>query len=159
MSPRWRLILASAALLGWLSYLGYAALTKSHGPIVSHAQAAAAASVVVAEVVLDPAGRPDSRVKVVETRKEGSPAAGSEITVANLTEASGFTGPGRYLLYLTQPDVAVVRVGPDGAPVQSFAYSIVGQQRSPGNDLAGVGKPLIYAWNEDVRKQDEKLRR
>jgi hypothetical protein len=38
------------------------------------------------------------------------------------------------------------------------ACAVVGQQRSPGNDLAGVGKPLIYPWNDDVRKQAEKLR-
>jgi hypothetical protein len=33
----------------------------------------------------------------------------------------------------------------------------VGPQRSPG-DGGGGGSPLIYAWDEDVRQQAEKLK-
>jgi shikimate dehydrogenase len=47
MSPRWRLIIAATAFLGWLGYLSYAAATKSRAPVVSHAQAAAADAAVV----------------------------------------------------------------------------------------------------------------
>jgi hypothetical protein len=37
------------------------------------------------------------------------------------------------------------------------AFTLVGQQRSPGHDPGGVGKPLVYRWNDDVRKQFETL--
>jgi hypothetical protein len=142
MSRRWRLILASVAFVGWLSYLGYAALMKNRGPVISRAQAAAAKYAVVADVGVKD-GKPDRKVKVVETLSRNGPANGTEIEVGNLpaaTEKGGFTGPGEYLLLLTEPP-----------------FVVVGQQRSPGNDLAGTGPPQVYRWSDDVRKQYEKL--
>ena len=71
------------------------------------------------------------------------PAVGTEIEVENLpaaTDKSGFTGPGDYLLLMTDRP-----------------YYVVGQQRSPGNDLSGVGPPLVYRFSDSVRKQFEKL--
>jgi hypothetical protein len=44
------LIVAAVLFVGWLSWLGYAALTKSRAPVVSHAQAATAPVAVVAEL-------------------------------------------------------------------------------------------------------------
>ena len=41
MNARLRLIIAAVAFFGWLGYLSYAAVTKSHAPVVSHTQAAA----------------------------------------------------------------------------------------------------------------------
>src|SRR5437762_6947573 len=100
MSRRWRLILAAAAFIGWLSYLGYAALTKNRGPVISQAQAAAAKHVIVADVTTDDNGKPLRRVKVIEALSQDGPASGAEIDVENLsaaTDKSGFTGPGPYL--------------------------------------------------------------
>lgn len=157
MSPRWRLILAAAAFLGWLAYLGYAAAVKSHDPIVSRAQAAAAKYQIVAEVKAGADGKAAAQVaKVVEPLlTEGAPAAGTDIFVSNLPEAK-FDGEGRYLL-LVIPDPTIRFARTDGPPLPTFA--VVGQQRSPGTDLTNVGPPLIYPWTEDVRKQAEKLRR
>lgn len=135
MAPRWRLAAAAVAFLAWLGYLGYAALTKSRDPIVSHAQAAAAKVAVVADV---PAA---GDVTVTETLWGAIPPGA--VTVPNLTEARGFTGPGRYLLLLTQ---------------SHGGWLVVGQQRSPGSDLAGVGPPLVYPWTADIRAQAGKLR-
>ncbi|MFO0824155.1 MAG: hypothetical protein U0792_13755 [Gemmataceae bacterium] len=136
MKSRWQLILAAAAFLGWLAYLSYAAATKSHAPIVSHIQASAANAAVVAEVT-----SLDAKPKVAE--KLWGDAPEGEIEVLNLSEARGFVGPGRYVLYLER---------------RHAMWLIVGQQRSPGNDLSGVGKPLIYPWSDDVRVQAEKLK-
>jgi hypothetical protein len=137
MTQRLRLIIAAAAFLGWIAWLSFAAITKSHAPIVSHVQAAVATAAVVAELH-------DTGPKVVIAEKDklwGAIPTG-EIEVANLPEARGFAGPGKYLLYLYAP---------------RGAWLVVGQQRSPGNELAGVGQPIIYPWSDDVQKQAEKL--
>lgn len=152
-SGRVRLLLAVVLFVGWLAWLGYAALRKSHDPIVSHAQAAAAQLGLVGEVKAGAEGKASQFVTVVEPLTEGSPAAGTEIFVRNLPEAT-FRGPGPYLLLLA-PDPSLVFVRTDGPRLPAFL--VVGQQRSPGNDLAGVGPPLIYPWTDDVRKQAERL--
>jgi hypothetical protein len=131
------LIIAAAAFFGWIAWLGFAALKKSHAPIVSHVQAAVATAAVVVELH-------DTGPKVVIEEKGklwGSIPPG-EIEVANLPDARGFAGPGKYLLYLHAP---------------RGMWLVVGQQRSPGNDLGGVGQPIIYPWSDDVRMQAERL--
>lgn len=153
MSPRWRLILAAAAFLGWMAYLGYAAAVKSHAPIVSHAQAAAARVWVVAEVMPGADGKASPVATVAEVLSEGAPAAGTELFVSNLPEAK-FGGSGQYLLLLV-PDPAIKMPRADGPPRPAF--QVVEQQRSPGSELAGAGTPLIYPWTDDVRKQAERL--
>src|SRR5580692_6277800 len=66
ISKRVRFFVALTLFIGWLGYLGYAALTKSHSPIVSHAQAAATELAVVTEVQVSADAKPDMKVKVVE---------------------------------------------------------------------------------------------
>jgi hypothetical protein len=142
MRGRWRLVLAAAAFLAWLSYLGYAALTKDRGPVISRAQAAAAKSAIVATVA-DEGGKPRPLVKVNESLWPNGPSAGTEIEIENLpsaTDRGGYTGPGDYLLLLTDPP-----------------FRLVGQQRSPGNDFANSGPPLIYRWSDGVRRQFERI--
>lgn len=143
MSPRLRLAVAAALFLGWLGWLGYAAAVKSRAPIVSRAQAAVAGSFVVAHVRAQAEGKPASRVKVGEVLHGKELAPGAEIDVANLPDAHGFDGDGDYLLLLRDPSAG--------------GFSVVGQQRSPGYELAGAGKPLIYRWSEDVKGQVMKL--
>jgi hypothetical protein len=136
MSPRIRLLLAAALFLGWIAYLGFAALTKSRAPLLSRVQAASADAAVVAR--WDGHG-----TRATVTRHLwGIPLEG-EIDVQNLPKARGFTTPGEYLLYV------VSRHG---------TWEVVGPQRSPGMEPIGSGSPLIYPWTEDVQKQEGRLR-
>lgn len=142
MSRRWRLILAAIAFFGWLSYLSYAALTKSREPVISRAQAAAAKHALVATVEEED-GKPRSTVKVIESLWGHGPASGTEIVIENLPSATtkgGYTGPGDYFLLLTDPP-----------------FRVVGQQRSPGNDLAHTGPPLIYRWADGLKREFEAI--
>jgi len=146
MSKRVRLIVAAVLFVGWLGWLSIAAITKSRAPTVSRAQAAVATVPVVAKLKTGENGKPETTATVVERIKEDGPAVGTEIVVTNLSEATGFSGPGPYLLLLTS-------VKSDG----QSNYLLVGQQRSPGTDLTDVGPPKIYPWSEDVRKQVVRL--
>jgi hypothetical protein len=154
ISKRVRLFAALVLFIGWMSYLGYAALTKSRSPIVSHAQAAAAEVAVVAEVETSEEGKPSIKAKVVELLSKEGPPPGTVLFILNLSDVRGFDGPGQYLLLLTPDAIFRPNNGNDVPP-----YSVVGQLRSPGNDITGYGKPAIYRWNDDVRKQYEKLHR
>ena len=149
-----RLIVAAALFLGWLSWLGYSALAKNRGPIVSHVQASAAAHAVVGEVTVGADGKPAPEVKIVESFTAGGPAAGSEIYVVNLSEAKGFDGPGEYLLLLSDRQL------PMSVPINGKSFpmhALVGLQRSPGYELANTGSPTIYKLTPEVRTQAEKL--
>jgi hypothetical protein len=154
MNPRVRLIVALALFLAWLGWLGYAAMSKSRGPVVSRVQATATTYAVVAEVSAGTEGKPAAQPRVIEVIAGDGPPANTILLVANLPEAKGFTGPGQYLLLLT-PDPSVGRVVIDGKDLP--AYAVVGQQRSPGYDLANVGPPMIYPVSDDVKAQAERL--
>lgn len=146
MSPRLRLVAAAALFLGWIGWLGYAAATKSRGPVVSRAQAAVATHAVVAGVRSPAGGKPSARATVSEVLAGTGLTAPGEIEVANLPEAHGFDGDGDYLLLLRSDPV-------------TGGFVVVGQQRSPGYELAGAGQPHIYRWSDDVRGQVNKLLR
>lgn len=154
MSPRVRMIVATMLFLGWMGWLGFAALNKSRGPVVSRAQAAATSHPVIAEVKDGNDGRPSQFVIVVEALTENGPATGSEQFITNLPATTGYQGPGQYLLMLT-PDPVVVTARPDGPTLTP--YLVVGQQRSPAYEMAGVGPPMIYANTRDVHGQATKL--
>ena len=164
------LVVSAALLVAWLGWLSYTALTKSRAPTVSHVQAAAAEVAVVAEVTTGEAdrssfllrqpgnieelkargGKPAFVVTVVERLTGEGPAEGTQIGVTNLPGATGYDGPGRYLLLLlSQKSDARL----DNHP----AYELVGPQSSPGAGFAEVGPPKIYPWSDDVRKQVAKL--
>lgn len=151
---RLRLIAAAALFLGWMGWLGYTAVVKYRGPVVSQVQVAAASHIVVAEVRAGPDEKPAPEVKVVESLKAGSPAVGASIYVANLPEAKGFTGPGHYLLLLGENPLPR-SIPIDGRDVPMF--SLVGVQRSPGYELSGTGSPTIYPMTEEIRAQVKKL--
>lgn len=125
-------------LLGWFTWLGSTALTKSREPVVSRAQAAAAPVAVVAE--LSGSGEvANAQVVVKESLTAASPPVGAVIVVKNLPVCTGFHGPGEYLLLLQ--------------PLGAEDFVVVGQQNSPGARLEGVGAPKIYAWGPAVRAQ------
>lgn len=138
ISPRIRLLLAAALFFGWLGYLGYAALNKSHEPRVSIAAIAAAKTLVVVDLTSGPGGKPVTHVKGETV--DGKPF---EANITNLAEAHGYVQPGKYLLLL----------GPDGDD-----YAVVGSPSSPGYS-AHRDSPTIYPWNRDVQAQVQKLRR
>lgn len=151
-----RLVAAAALFAGWLAWLGYTALTKYRGPVVSHVQVEAAAHAVVAEVKADKDGKPDTAVRITESLKSNSPAVGTELYVMNISDAKGFDGPGEYLLLLTD------NLNPREMPLNGKNLpmrSLVGMQRSPGYELSGTGGPLIYRMSDGVRAQFQKLTR
>ena len=75
---RARLGVAAVLFAGWLAYLGYAAATKSRGPVVSRAQLAVASAAVVASVDATADGK--RTAVVVEPLTAGAPAADSPAT-------------------------------------------------------------------------------
>lgn len=143
ISPQKRLVFVAVVFTGWMAWLGYAAVTKSRGPILSRAQAAATTHLVVAELIAGEEDRPAPQARVTESfNAEGTPP-GTVLTVANLPETRGFEGPGLYLLMLAKD--------PAGG------FYVVGPQRSPGYDLGGAGRPVIYKWSADVQAQAKRL--
>jgi type II secretory pathway pseudopilin PulG len=164
-------VVTGALLVGWLGWLGDTALTKSRAPVVSRAQAAASVVPVVARLtdgnkelralhargagvarattaLRGDDGKPAFAATVVEQLTPTGPATGSQIAVGNLPAAGGYVGPGDYLLLLVKDDDATI----DDHP----AYYLVGQQRSPGAELADIGPPMIYAWTDETRADLER---
>jgi hypothetical protein len=167
------LLATTAVLIGWFVWLSYTALTKSRAPIVSRAQATAATVVVVAELdtatqdrvlhlrrpapnqdqivaeLKEKVDRPAIIVKVVEQLTTKGPGEGEFIGVENLPSCTGYTGPGKYLLLMNKNET--------GRFLDGDVYILVGQQRSPGADLSGVGPPMVYRWEPDVEAQAKRL--
>lgn len=148
-----RLVLAVALFTGWMGYLGYLALNRYHGPIVSHIQAAAAQVAVVAEVGATTDGKPDRTATINEVLT--APAAGLEqgrkLFIANLEVARGFEGPGQYLLLLEGGDVRPFALVQPHTAGTSYRWN-------DGVDRP-VPQPVIYRWSNEIRKQFEALAR
>jgi hypothetical protein len=146
MFARIRLVVAAILFLGWLGWLAYAVSQKGSVQIVSRAQLAAATHWVIADVNVGPDGIPLTKVAVKESRF-GEKLAGA-IEVKNLGSSAtplpvngeSRTPPaGEYLLPL-------VKVG-------EGVYAIAGLPRSPGYEAQTPQRPVIYPWNDDVKKQ------
>jgi hypothetical protein len=159
-------------LLGWLAWLAATALSKTHEPIVSRAQAAGAPIAVRARIsagdpdrtwklaqgavhagnhpreLKAPGDRPAYVVDVVERLTTAGPDA-KPIGVSNLIAVEGYTGPGEYLLLLV-PDKGTTIDGHE-------AFFVVGSQRSPAANFLEGGPLLIYRWGPDVAKQAARL--
>jgi hypothetical protein len=134
-----RLVAAALLFFGWLGYLGYAALSKSRGPVVSRAQAAGAQVAVVATLAGDDAPK---TAAVTEPLSANAPPVGTVLDIVNLDNVAGWEGTTEYLLLLEK---------------QGDRFRVVGQQRSPGYEIGGVGKSHIYRWSDDVKAQAKKL--
>lgn len=140
---------ATAAFVGWIGWLAYAAWTKERGPILSRSLLAVATHPVVAELSADEAvpSQPSSRVHVRQALTDRGPLAGSNIEVGNLARARGWQGAGEYLLLLI----------PAGSQVEAASpqhFFLVTPPRSGGYDPAD-SVPLIYPWTEAIRRQWE----
>lgn len=173
------LVLAAAAFLGWIGYLGYAVAYHRLNPpdVVSRSQLAGAKYVVVAEVKVED-GKP-SPTCTVKTKLDGEGPESGLITVTNLPSArppsdGPFPGPGEYLLFLVPDGLADPKAGP---------YRVAGWPRSPGvegyepgqelkyldkdadgkpvvksyNPPRHIRPPLVYPWNDGVQAQMRKL--
>jgi len=111
-----RLLLAAALFLGWIGYLGYLAATATRPVVLSRPQFLLSTFDVIAEVK-DRDGKPDPIVEVREVRWPAGSKLDGTITVTNLPESVGWTGPGRYIL-------ALFKVGKH--------FEVVAIPRSPG---------------------------
>lgn len=145
--PRLRLVLAVALFVGWLGWLGYAAVNKGRGPVVSRSAAAVATHPVVAAVQAgagDLEGKAGDRAAVVESLRPGGPAVGAELEVLNLPAAAGYVGAGKYLLLLTKDPIG-------------NGYSVVRRPRSPGGEADPSAPPVIYPWADDGVKAQARV--
>ena len=145
---RIRLIVAAVAFGGWMVWLMLAVLDKGTADPISRAQLTEANVLVAAEVVAGPDGKPSGKVKIAQRIGDAGPPVGTEIEVANLSQAvvpdNGFPGPGTYLLPLVTRD--------------NLIYSIAGLPRSPGYEaVANPPHPSIYPWSDATRAQLRKL--
>jgi hypothetical protein len=135
-----RLLIAVGLLFAWLGYIAYQALAVGRFPVVSHAQLLVSTLDVIAEVGAGEDGRPLAKAQVTEVHWPASQKrlGGQEIEVTNLPGATGFEGPGLYILPLVR--------GEGGA------YRVAGLPRSPGFDRF---QPLylIYPVTALTRKQ------
>ena len=51
----------------------------------------------------------------------------------------------------------VSRANPGRDPAKPSVYVLVGQQSSPGYEVANAGPPLIYRWSRDVEAQAARM--
>src|SRR5437868_6811315 len=97
-----RLFLAVLALFAWIGYIAYEALAYGRFPVVSQAQLLVSTLDVIADVGADGDWRAEPTVHVLEVHWPPGKRdlAGKDLTVTNLSAATGFQGPGRYILPL-----------------------------------------------------------
>jgi hypothetical protein len=147
-----RLLLASAAFLGWIAYLAYLVVARPQTPeehplVVSRAQLLGSDADVIA--VVDDPGKPVKIEKVLWAGGEVALAVGQVVTVANIERAQAraaskeaadppkdYTGPGRYLIPLRYHPI-------------SRTFSVAAVPASPG-----FGPPP-FDPNEDRTKEAE----
>lgn len=137
-AARVRMLAAAALFVGWMGWLGTAALTKYRGPVVSRAAAAAADAPLVADLVDGDEGQPAEGVVVADAWNRFGPPAGTKLDLPNLPDAHGYAGPGRYLLLARQ-------TGPAG-------YELAVPGRGPGAE-GGGRRPVVYPWTPGVEAQ------
>lgn len=140
------LLVAASLYLAWLSWLAMTVREKGTVQIVSRAQLTAATHWVVAIVSIGADGVPNSTVKIVETLRGDELPASLEIgnlaaaaTPLPVTGNSRTPPGGEYLIPLTR--------------TSEGKYRIAGLPRSPGYDARDLDRPVIYPWNDDVKRQ------
>ncbi|MCE9532161.1 MAG: hypothetical protein K8T89_13730 [Planctomycetes bacterium] len=144
-AARLRLIVAATLFVGWLFYLGYLALGHGKAVVVSRSQLLQTVSAVKAEVTLNSAGKPNSRVEIRETIA-GSPLDAGEIEIENMGEAKLPGGKplqvgGTFVLLLENSRVGKFRI----------AAPSTGQGPDSSSKLF-----LVYPWSQEVDGQVRK---
>ncbi len=141
---RIRLVLAALAFFGWLAWLATAVWKNGNVPVVSRAQLTAATCLVLADLTLDDQNLPVSKIAVTSVISGTGPAVGETVDVINLPKA---IAAGKYATPVPGVHAIPLSKTPDGA------YRIAGLPPSPGYNVTEPDRPLIYPWNEDVKKQ------
>jgi hypothetical protein len=135
-----RLVLIAVLFALWIGYLAYLALpTTTSREVLSRAQFLVSNYDVIAQVNAEPNGAPDTKVVVEQVHwpKEAEKISGQTVTVANLTvHATGWHGPGRYILPLMKED---------------STYRVAPIPRSPG--FEGSPHARIYSATEQNLRQ------
>src|SRR5947209_3918797 len=145
------LVVTAGAFVCWLGFLGYLAETTGRpllpgtpAPVILKRPQFLASTLDVIAEVDDKDGRaaPDARVVEVHWPERGEETlVGRSITVTNLPDCDGWTGPGRYLL-------ALVR--------SADTYRVASIPPSPGYDpTLRDERPPIYALTRQTREQLE----
>jgi hypothetical protein len=145
---RMALIIAAAAFLGWMIFLGSKAWQYRNPPvIVSRAQLLASEYDVVADVAADPTdpAKPALNVTVQEVLysadANAAPKKGQTITVQNLASGIGFHGAGAYVLPLSK---------------RNGLYYLAVPPVDPG--VPKTFDPRLYPATEEVRRQFADIR-
>ena len=142
--PRLRLALAVLAFFGWIAWLAVTVWGNGKVPVVSRAQLTAATCLVVADLVIDDQNLPAEKVTVVSVVSGTGPAVGETIAVVNLSKS---IAAGRYATPQLGPHLIPLAKSADGS------FKVAGLPPSPGYNLQDPDRPLVYPWNDDVKKQ------
>jgi hypothetical protein len=146
------LTVTAVLFISWLGYLGYLAATAGRpilpgraAPVVLRRPQFLISTVdVIADVGAD-GSRASRRATVVEVHWPPSAAGdlqGKTITVSNLSDCSGWTGPGRYILPLVHAD---------------SAYRVAPIPPSPGYEPGLHEEAPIYPLTDQTRAQLERV--
>ena len=144
---RFWLLVSGILFLIWIGVLGFLAATTAEPVVLSRPQLLVSTLDVIADIE-EENGAPKTAVRVEEVHWPAAAAKrkGQPLEVAQLNEAEGWRGPGKYVLPLVERD-GIFLVAP--------------LPRSPG--FAGtVGKlhpPRIYPLTADTRRQLESIRK
>lgn len=146
--PRVRLAIAVAAFVAWIGWLAIAVFSNGKVPVVSRAQLTAATCLVVADIALDDQTLPKDSITVSAVVSGDGAKAGDQITVHNLSKS---IAAGRYATPLPGPHLIPLAKAADGS------WKVAGLPPSPGYQIMDPDRPLVYPWNEDVKKQMKAL--
>jgi hypothetical protein len=144
MWPRVRLAIAVAAFVAWIGWLAIAVFSNGKVPVVSRAQLTAATCLVVADIALDDQALPKDSITVSAVISGGDTKVGGQFTVGNLSKS---IAAGRYATPMPGPHLIPLAKAADGS------WKVAGLPPSPGYQVVDPDRPLIYPWNDDVKKQ------
>ena len=141
---RLRLLIAFIAFFGWISWLTVAVWNNGKVPVISRAQLTAASNLVVADVALDSQNLPTESVTITHVISGTDVKVGEKVTLNNLSKsisAGNYVTPiaGTYLIPI--------------AKTSDRSWKVAGLPPSPGFNMTDPDRPVIYPWNDDVRKQ------
>jgi hypothetical protein len=141
------LVVTAALFAGWIGWLAHLALTEGRVPltdqkpdILSRAQFLVSETDVIAHV--DTLEQPITVEEVhFDKSKKGEDLVGKSLEVLDLARATGWTGPGSYILPLV--------------PIKGNRYRVAGVPRSPGypGGQTAPGSARIYPLTADSREQ------
>lgn len=146
--PRVRLAIAVAAFVAWIGWLAVAVFSNGKVPVVSRAQLTAATCLVVADIALDDQALPKESIIVSAVISGDGAKVDDQLTVGNLSKS---IAAGRYATPLPGPHLVPLAKAADGT------WKVAGLPPSPGYQIVDPDRPLIYPWNDDVKKQMAKM--